>query len=288
MANPTAETIIGHIRTLIREEEGSDVPAIGNDFLFAVLTNIDYEIRRAYRRGGGNVPVAIHKDTGFTVISDTNLAEDVTSATTDFDVDDSSSAESSGAFAIWDEDMPDVGFYTGNAANNLTGVTGIGFDHEDNDALQFLYALPSDFKDFYRTDEYPNGVKLNSDPLFYTDSPPVPSKFTIRDNGTKYLWVPRSSSGDISVLYEKTTDTIDSLDDRVGFSEEWLFFYVWKGIEKALFGRGDFGIVATATEEARKIKLDILTSRNVGRRVRVRPLSRNVYQRDHLSYSDTH
>jgi hypothetical protein len=290
MTSPTAETIIGLIRDLIRESDDSDVPSIGDTFLFSVLTDIDYDIRRAYKKGGGNAPVAIHKDTGFTLIGNTELTEDVTSATADFDVDDSSGAESSGAFAIWDDDMSDVGFYTANAANNLSGVTGIGFDHEDGDELQFLYELPSDFKDFYRTDEYPNGVQLDGKALFYSDSPPVPGKFTVRENnGTKYLWFYRDASGKASILYEKTTDTIDSLDDMVGFDEEWRPYYVWKGIERALFGRGDFNIVQMATIEAAKIKKSILESRNIRRRPMIRPLSMNVRRpEDYLSYSDTH
>lgn len=273
---------------MLRADSGSDVPTLGDTFLYSVLTDIDYDIRRAYQRGGGNVPVAIHKDTGFTVISETTLAEDVATTDTEFNITDSSSFDSSGAIVVWDEDMPDVIFYTGNSANNLSGVTEIGFAHESGDEVQALYKLPDDFKDFYRTDEYKNGVQLNGESLWYSDSPPVPNHFTIRDDGTnKYLWVPRGSSGDISVLYEKTTDTIDSSDDRVGFSEEWKFYYVWKGIEKALFGRGDFDILQIAMNESAKVKRDILTSRNIGRRVRVRPLS--VIDRDsYLSYSDTH
>lgn len=290
MASPTAENIIGKIRDLLRESSDSDIPTIGDSFLFSVLTDIDYDIRRAFRKGGGNVPVAIHKDTSYNLIGSTNTAEAITSATTDFDVDDSSSFESSGALAIWEDDMPDIVYYTGNASDNFTGVTGIGSDHASGSEVQALYALPSDFKDFYRTDEYPNGVQLDGRPIFYSDSPPVPGKFTVRDNGTtKFLWFYRDASENASVLYEKTTDTIDELTDRVGFGEEWLFYYAWKGIERALFGRGDYEIINIAKNEAAIIKRDILMDRNVRRRPMIRPLSRNVRRpQDYLSYSDTH
>ena len=287
MANPKAETIIGLIRDLLREESGSDIPVIGDTFLFSVLTDIDYDIRRAYRRGGGNVPVAIHKDTGFTVIGETSLDGAIAITDTTITLADSSAYPESGAIVVWDQDMPDLIYYTGNTANVLSGVTDIGFAHSDGDNVQSLYALPDDFKNFYRTDEYPYGVQLNGRQLKYTDSPPTPSNFTVRDDGTKYLWVYRGASGKISVMYEKTTDAIDSLADRVGFADEWKFYYAWKAIEKALFGKGDYGIIPLATNEASKIKREILMNRNIGRRVRIRPLS-ITGRRDYLSYNDTH
>ena len=56
-----------------------------------------------------------------------------------------------------------------------------------------------------------------------------------------------------------------------------------------LFGRGDFSeVIAKAENEAAKIRLDILKNRNVGRRVRVRPLSVRSRRRDYLAYDDTH
>jgi hypothetical protein len=201
MATLAVSTIVGLARDLMRTETGSDVPAVGNEFMLQIVGFADNEMKRAFRRGGGNTPQSIAKETGFNLVTDTNLAEDITDATTDFDVDDSASFPSAGAFVIWDDDMFDVGFFTGNASDNLSGITDIAFDHDDGDAVQLLYALPSNFKNFRKAEGYGDGVQLNGDPLTYMDGPPTSGHFSKIDDGTTvYLWLPKGASGKASTI----------------------------------------------------------------------------------------
>lgn len=283
MANPSASTIIGTARTLIRAESGTDIPALQDSFLFTVLTDIDFEVRRAFRVSGGNTPSAIARETGYTLITDTTLEEDITTAATDFDVTSASSFPTSGALVIWDNDMFDIVYFTGKSSNNFTGVTGIGFSHEDNDGVQALYALPSNFAQFRRSEEYGDGVQLNGAPLRFMEGPPNPGYFSLVDDGTtKYLWLYRGASGDASVLYDKTSDAIDSSEDLISYGPEWIFFYAWRCIELGAFGRGDYELMQLAKQKADEIKLSLLKDRNVGRLVRVRPLRMFGSRTDYL------
>ena len=92
----------------------------------------------------------------------------------------------------------------------------------------------------------------------------------MRDDGTtKYLWLPKGSTGNCSVLFDKDSNTIDSTDDLLSMNDDWLFFYAWRMIELSLFGRGDFAIIPIAKQRADALKLSLLEDRNVGLRVRV-------------------
>lgn len=272
MATLSCETIIGIARDLARKEGSTDVPAFQDSFLYKAITSIDYELLRAFRQGGGNTPPVRAAETGYTLITDTATAEAVTSATTDFDVDSSSSFSTSGALVLWDTEMFDICFFTGNSSNNFTGVTGIAFNHAIDTGVQALYALPSNFKKFRRSEEYGDGVRLNGSPLLYMDAPPRPGYFSLVDDGTtKYLWVFRGASGKIGAIYDKNISTIDSLDDLVSFDDEYQFFYAWRCIEMGLFGE-DINLMQLAKQKGDMEKLNLLKARNVGRRIKVRPL----------------
>lgn len=285
MANPSAGTIIDLARSLIRAEAGSDVPAVGDIVMLQAITDADKELYRAHRRGGGNTPQDRALETGFTLISETAIDDSsgITSASTSITADSNSFIDSAGASVVWDADMPDIFYYTSKTSTVFSGVTGIAFDHEDNDAIQPLYKLPSNFRSFRRSEEYGDGVQLNGVPLRHTDGPPNQNQFSLVDDGTsKYLWLPRQVTGDASVLFDKTSNTIDSTDDLVSFGQDWLFFYAWRAIELSLFGRGDYEIIAFAKQKGDAAKLDNLKDRNVGRMVRVRQLATTRTYRDYL------
>ena len=272
MANPDCSTIISHARTLIRAESGSDVPAVADAFMVVAIADADVELLRAFRRGGGNAPSAVARETGFTLASETaiNDAAGITSASTSITVDSTTGYDSAGAAVVWDGELFDIFYYTGVTATSFTGVTGLAFNHEDSDAIQPLMALPSNFKNFRRSEGYGDGVTLDSG-LTYMEGPPSSGKFSRVDDGTtNYLWLPRGSTGDVGVLYDKISSTVDSVDDTVSFGDEALFYYVWRCIELSLFGRGDFPIITLAKQKGDMAKLDLLKDRNVGRRPRIR------------------
>lgn len=273
MANPSVETIIGIARDLIREDSGSDVPVVADAFMILAVAEADKELVRAFHRGGGNNPVDRALEGGNTLASETAINNSSGVAKTDvtITVDSTTGFDSAGAAAIWTNDMPDVFFYTSLSSTLISGVTSLGFSHEDNDAVQPLYALPSNFGKFRKSEDYGDGVQLNGRGLTYMEGPPSEGHFSMRDDGTtKYLWLPKGSTGTASYLFDKDSNTIDSTDDLVSFPDDFQFFYAWRTIQLALFGRGDFPIVALAQANADKLKLDLLKDRNIGRRVQVR------------------
>lgn len=273
MPNPSAETVITLARGLMREDAGSDVPSLTETVMLQSCAAADREALRAYRKGAGNTPVALALEFGPTLASDTQVNNSSGVLTTDvtLTVDSTSGFDAAGAAVLWTKTMPDVFFYTSLTSTVFSGVTGIGSPHGDNDKVQALYALPSNFGGFRQAEGYGDGVQLNGDGLTYMDGNPTQGHFSMRDDGTtKYLWLPVGSSGDVSVLFDKDSNTIDSMDDLVSLPEDWLHFYAWRTIAISLFGRGDYSIIPIADENARKEKLDLLMDRKIGRAVRVR------------------
>ncbi len=275
MANPALLTAIELARNLLREEAGSDLQVIADAFMIQAGAEADREVLRSYRLGGGNTPIEKALEFGPTLVADTAVNNVAGVLTTDvtITVDSTVGFDAAGAGVLWTKGMPDVFFYTSKTATQFLGVTGIGAPHGDNDAVQALYALPSNFGTFRRSEDYGDGVQLNGDPLWYMDGTVRSNHFSKRDDGTtKYLWLPQGSTGDVSVLFDKDSNTLDSIDDLLSATDDWIFFYAWRIIELSLFGRGDYAIIPVAQARANKIKLDLLKDRNVGRRVRVRQL----------------
>lgn len=273
MANPSTENVTTLALNLLREESGSDVPVISTAGMILSVAQADREALRALRRGGGNTIVERGLEGGNTLASETavNNSSGVAASDVTITVDSTSGFEASGAAASWTKDMPDVFYYTSLSSTLISGVTGMAFAKADNDLVQPLYALPSNFGKFRRSEDYGDGVQLNGDPLSYIDGVPSAGKFSLRSDGTTtYLWLPRNSTGTASYLFDKDSNTIDSTDDLISLPDDWLFFYAWRTVEISLFGRGDFEIVSLAKSKADKELLDLLKDRNIGRRGRVR------------------
>jgi hypothetical protein len=273
MANPSCSTIIEKARGLIRAEQGTDVPALSDDFLLSCIQDAESELLAAFSFGGGNVPSSLQRETGNTIASETaiNDPNGVTSASGSITVDSTAGYDAAGAAVLWDKDTFDLFFYTSITATQFLGVTGIAFSHADNTAIQALYALPSEFGDFRRSELYGDGVSLNGDPLTYMEGPPLPQHFSQVDDGTTtYLWLERGANGVASVLYDKDSPVLDSIDDTVSFGLNAFYYYVWRCIEFGLFGRGDYQILAVAKQKGDTQKLQLLKARNKGRPLRVR------------------
>lgn len=283
MPNPTAETIIGLYRSLIRSESGSDVPVIQDDFALKAVSDANLEYARAFRKGGGTQPISFSREGGFNLVSDTalNEASGITSSDTDFTVDSSDDFDATnGAGVIWTDSMADVFLYTTNtvATETFSGVTNLAFSHDDNDVVQKLYKLTSltSFGKLRKAEGYGDGIKVNGVPYYFQEGPPESGRFSIYDDGTnKFLWLPRGLSGRVSVLFDKASATIDSLDDTVDVPEEFQFFLAWRLVEFGCFGRDqDAGLAAYAKAKGDEILLDALKAKEIGQRIRVRPITR--------------
>lgn len=270
----------------MREDSGSDLPAISDAFMIQAVSQTDKEVLRAYRRGGGSTPVERGLETGYTLAADAAVNNAAGVLTTDVTimVDSTAGFPTAGAAVFWDTDMPDQFYYTGLTATSFTGVTQIGFTHPDDTAIQALYPLPSNFGNFRPSEDYGDGVQLNGETLRYMDFPPKFGYFSYIDDGTtKYLWLYRgssSASGSASVLFDKSSNSILLTTDLVSAPDDWLDFYVWRSIQYALFGRGDYDIIKQAKDNADTLRLELLKDRNTGKMVRVRKFQRF----DHENY----
>ena len=269
----SAENIIDLIRRLLREESGSDVPVIEDTFLFEAINDGQGKWEDAFQSGGEG---KTQRETGFNLVADTALAENITSATTDFDVDSSTSLDSSGVVLIWDENTPDFVPYTGNSSNNLTGVTGIGFDHEDGDSVQKLYKLPTNFGSFKESAIFGDGVIVDGVPYRFIAGIPKPGFFSLYENGDdKYLVLPRDLTGDCGVLYNPSYTTVDSLDDVVSVPDKYKFFLVWHAVSYCLSDiDSDLNKSQLAQNKSEEILFRALRNRNEGKKIRTRPLGR--------------
>lgn len=273
----TAGTILDHVWKILRTNGSStDVPALQESFMLTLLSQANMEWLRAHRRGGGSGPLTFLRETGIDLVGDTaiNDSDGVETSDTTLTVDSNSFPDSSGVAAIWDDNMPDLFSYTARTSTTFTGVTGLAFAHEDDDVVQALYKLPTNFKTFRPSDSYQSGVQVNGITYNYREGPPESGYFSLYDDGTsKYLWLPRGTTGSASVFYEKTSTTIDDTDDTVDVPQEHEFFLVWRIVETVTIPKNSGEVTQlhlTAKSEAAKRLKEALTDRNINQHVRVR------------------
>lgn len=288
MANPTASSIIDLARNLLREDSGSDVPVIGDTFLLTAISDGNLKWARRFR-SGGVAPIVFQRETGFDLVADTQLNEPggITTSDNEIIVDNSDNFDTTnGAFVIWDDNLPDLISYTTNtvATETFTGVTNIGFAHEDNDVVQKLYKLPTNFGQFREAPGYGDGVRLNGSGLRFTGGPPDPGFFSMYDDGTnKFLWLPRGASNSASIWYDKNSTTIDSTDDTVDLPEEAQMFLVWHALSLCYVGREqDYGKMIAAKNEANSVLQEFLNDRNFREKIYSRPFNRRS-SRDYVT-----
>ena len=270
---PTAETIIGKARDLVRAESTSDVPVIADSFMLTALTDGNMKWARAFNKTG---PIVFQRETGFDLAADTSLDGAITTASTSVILTSATNFDSSGGIVVWDDNMPDVISYTGKSSNTLTGATGIAFAHESSDPVQKLYALPSTFGSFRESAIYGDGVLVNGVPLSFIGGPPTAGFFSMYDDGTtKFLWLARGSTGSASVLFNKASATIDSTDDTVDVPEEFQFFLIWHLVAFAFMGReNNANAFLFAQNESNKLLQEALRNRNIGKKIRPRSFGR--------------
>ena len=281
----TANTLIGFSEDLSKfDRTNIGIPALEETALLRVLHNANSEYVETFKKGGGEPPIFMRSETGGTLVGDTDLDESGGTLTTDTTLDLTSATNASssgGAIVIWDNDMPDITEYTGKSTNQLTGVTGMGFAHEDTDGVAFLYALPSTFLDLRAVPEYGDGVQVNGRNYTYTSGTPRGTQFSIYDNGTtQYLWFARGTSGDYSVYFNKRTTTIDDTADSVDIpdylpNDQWFLVYRLCEYASSVLGLNidrvnDFKI------RADRILASALKTRQTGKRVRTVRSARDI------------
>lgn len=246
--------------------------------MLAILNDANAEWIRTFKRGSGEPPVFMKKETGFDLIADTTLSAAQAASASTTSLTDSSDFAASGAIAVWDDNTSDIEEYTSNAANVLSGVTGADFAHESGDTVQALYALPSNFGTFRSTEDAPDGVITDSGiPLYFTSGEPRNYRYAIYDNGTtKYIQPPKGlTSGALRVYYNKKSTVLDETTDTVDVPSDYQFFLVYRLVEH---GRRVRGENADKVQESRMMANELLLQaqkeKNVGKMFRTRPIGR--------------
>jgi len=277
MANPSASTVIGLARNLLKTESTSEAPVMADSFMLAALSDANLKWARAFRRDGSQ-PIVFQRETGVDLKPETaiNAAAGTLIGATSITVDAQTFTDAAGVAVVWDNGIPDIFEYAAQTSTSFTGVSGLSFAHEDDDVIAPLYKLPSNFGSFRKAPNYGDGVYVGG-PLQFTGGPPLPGYFSIYDDGTsKYLWLSRQATGTASVWYDKASTVIDELTDTVDVPTEFQFFLVWHLVAFGLMGREqDINAMFAAQGASEKLLQEALEDRNIHKKIRTRSFSRS-------------
>lgn len=264
-----AERRLGFDRTSV------GIPGLESTNLLTVINSAVKDYFSSFEKTG-EPPTLLKKETGYTLVADTNLNGAVASGATSIVCDSTANFGSSGAIAVWDNDRPDyIEFAANNLTTTLSTVTLVSFAHEDEDVVSLLYALPAAFDGFRSEEGFEDGVSVDGIPFFFTSGNPVGRKFALYDNGTtKYLHFPQGLTGDVFVRYNGTPTVVDGEGDTVDIPTKDEDYAFWRVVEYAapLLERLDDYKIATA--KCFEILHSAHVRRNVGKRPRLRPLAR--------------
>jgi len=287
----TSETVLDTATGILKiDRTGIGIAGLESTQLLRVLNKANADWIEAHNKGGGEPPEYMQAEGGGTLVSDTTLDGAVAVADTTIDLTDATDFNSSGAFVVYDNEMPDVVFNTGKTSNQLTGVTGIGFPHSDKDRVVKLYALNTNFRSLRQQDGYRDGVRVEGSEYRFATGDPLGGQFTIVDNaGTKYIWFPRGSSGDYSIIYNKLSASIDDESVSIDIPDtepENQWFVIWKVVS---YGREVLGVegIDLAESRASKILADQMKKRTSGKRVKLSTGTINMSSRFGANFYNT-
>jgi len=264
----------GALLTLAESKTSIDRTSIGlpgaeETHLLTVVDKANREYYNKFLLGGGEPRSDRTAETGGELAAETTLDGAITSASVSIILDSVTGYATSGVGAVWN-DNPDFIEYTGITTLTLTGVTGIGYDHADEEDFVILYALPSNFESFRSASDSPDGVEVNGIPYRFTTGIPVGNQFSVYDNGTKYLLFSKGTTGHYSVRYNKGATVISAIGTSVDVNladEEFIVFRLVEHISDVIYGAGSTQS-QVARQKANKVMLDALKRRNVGKRLR--------------------
>lgn len=273
----TAGTILTYAWNVLNED-GTTVsnPAMQQATMLAVLNSVNAEWKRTFRRGAGEPPKVLAKETAFDLKSSTTLSADQATSDTTTSLTSGTDFDTSGAYVIYDDGMPDIQENTGKSSNTLSGVTGNDWAHESGDTVIKLYALPSNFHSFRASPNNPEGVEVGNTPYLYVPDDPQSGQFSLYDNGTtKYLWMPIGVSGSCRVFYNKNSTTIDETTDSVDVPVEYEWFLVHRLVEHGRRSRGDNpDKVMESKNQGDMILREAQAEKNTSKIARTRPIGR--------------
>lgn len=268
----TVATIIGYAEKVTSIDSSTiGIPGAEQAMLINIVDKANREYYNRFLRGIGEPKADMVAETGGTIVASTTLDGAVTSASTSIILDSVTGYATSGAGVIWDNASPDIVEYTGISTLTLTGVTGIGYNHEDADEFSVLYALPANFGSFRSTQDSPDGVEVDGVQYRFVTGTPYGNQFAEYNNGTtRYLFFPLGVTGDYSVRYNKKAATITATTDSIDVpvdDEDFIVYRVAEHIYDVVYGAGSTQS-QFAHAQANRILLDALKRRNVGKRLK--------------------
>lgn len=217
MANKTVSDIYGYATDLLKiDSDTTVIPGLQESRTLNWIDDLHTQFFQTFYDNGQVLPDYMKSETGFDLVSSTDLDGAITTASTEVDLTDADDMDSSGGIVIKEEFQYDVVWFTGKSSNQLTGVTGIDYAHADAEMVYKLYALPSNFWRVRPGKGRGDGVMI--DGASYKEVPELPQagEFSIVNDGSNnmYLWL-LDSSGDCLVVYDKMPTTLDATGDTI-------------------------------------------------------------------------
>lgn len=238
MANKTVQQIYTAADDLLRQDGASTgIPGLESSATIGWIDELQKQFFDEYTTKYGNFPAYMKRHYGIIPVSGTELAASTAAAATSLTVDSSSALASSGAGVIYKNSLFDIFTFTGNSAGSVTGIpaSGVGsldFAHDAGDAVYQLYALPSDFGRMRTEKERGEGVRVNGSSFSEVPDLPYSNEYSLWQNPTTsawYLWLPRGTTGDTLVTYDRKPTTLTATTDTIDIPEQYAdhWYIIW-------------------------------------------------------------
>ena len=226
MANRTVQEIFDRAQDYIKIDS-STIGEAGLESSRAInwINDLNSMFFGEYYGRGLQAPAYMKTETGYNSVAATDLDGAVLQGATTLDVTSATDLDASGAILVRSGAQFDVVEYTGKSSNQLTGVTGVNYDHSDAEAVYKLYALPSNFGRLRKGRRVGDGITVEGTPYFQVPHLPMGREFTIIEGTTNYLWI--ETAGDVHVSYDKAPTALTAVTDTVDVPQHYDYYIMW-------------------------------------------------------------
>jgi len=288
MANSTANTILGLAYGEAKVDSTTiSTPGLQTTQMLQCLHDANAEWREIFRISG-EPSEAMKKEYGFTLLADTTLTNAAVTSDVQITIGSASGYATSGVIAIWDETRVDIIEYGFKSSiTTLDTLSGMDWDHAAGEDVTYLYALPSNFEDFRRTEDAAYGVLVNGIPYSLTSGVPTYGQFSLYDNGTtEYIMFPKGTTGDVVIYYNKSSTTIDDTSDVVDVPVKHQSFLVYRLVDHIYRIKREFQVADYYKNKANEALIMAQKTKNAGKFFRTRSVRRAPRYGDLFSITD--
>lgn len=259
-ATKTVQNVLDNIYDIIKTESTSTV--YPESFLITLIdsaqknicnwTLINYRTKQGLKKPSLSF---LESNTYFSSVQDTSLSAATTVGATTLSLTSSSAFPASGnVFIEWD-----IAAYTGNAANTLSGVTGVGFAHPSGTKVKPVFDLPSDMGRVTRMvydgafflkgvdyREYLQELQKQGRAYYSTDTSSTADTFliqpfyTILEGAYIVVFGLNLDSKMLQLYYQKTPTTLTATTDTVTIPDDYaLHTLPYIAVSTMLYNRGE-------------------------------------------------